>query len=1040
MCVTRKIVPDSAKRVLLACVCLGSLFLSGVAHAASAEEFRTPEYMQNGRAYDWIKAAEAYALGFSGKGVTAGVLDDSAVWDHPEFAARSYYPILELQPPDFKSSHGVHTAGTVFALRDGYGMHGIAWGSDPLSVVMDFSDTPGALLSFLDFPQVSIINNSWGSNLYLSDFVLPQPWHAAAVDADALSLGRLAAERDILLVFAAGNEGHSSTGLPANLPSLVLGADLASGDVVFPYDFNGLLTDQQRRAISLNMISVSAFDPWAETSASHAFAAAFTNMADGATDYTLFAPGVDIYSSIYDKRKRYAYMQGTSMAAPIVSGVGALVKEAFPFMGGKQLADVLLSTATPITGENRQPFLILARAEEDQADAINVIAPDTLSGSDISVMLNDPARRAEFEKVAKLHYYEDVDDFISDVEDVLLTPSSSDPSDPDDVFFLLPEDTYKRLFGMGIVNAYKAVRGPGWLDAHRLNNGDMKNYGGTDYAMYSVDTKGYDGLWSNDIAEVKVGDTLYPGYDFGPSYPDPANNEFFGELHSLHVGLLKTGEGTLFLAGNNTYLGPTVVAAGTVALGVAGQADGTARLAGGVYVEEAGTFSGNGLVRGNLHFNGLVAPGLPLVTGNLTVEGDIEGGGELYAHLWSDGRVSRLVGKSGVYLNNTLVRLNDFAGDDDLPAPRYQLVVSESAMLTGTTVNNTATSRQGVTLLHEFRLVPEVQGLYAELSRTSTTPGAKALSEGFLAGLGLVNQGADLAAGQGMADAMDAARRAGSAGMGLGAFGLLSGGKLRYNTGSHVDMSSISLMTGLSFGLDLTPGYLTLGAFFEYGNGSYDTYNSFSNAASVDGDGDIYYVGGGILGRMDFTNTGPGHFYVEASGRGGKVHNEYDSSDLRDPSGRKADYDSSSAYFGFHLGTGYIWDISDAASLNIYGKYFWMRQKGDTVHLSTGDPVKFKDADSSRLRLGARFTYDINEYVSPYIGAAWEYEFNGKARATAFGYSIKAPKLEGNTGIGELGLSLKPTQKLPLSFDLGVQGYVGKREGVTGSLQVRFEF
>ena len=50
------------------------------------------------------------------------------------------------------------------------------------------------------------------------------------------------------------------------------------------------------------------------------------------------------------------------------------------------------------------------------------------------------------------------------------------------------------------------------------------------------------------------------------------------------------------------------------------------------------------------------------------------------------------------------------------------------------------------------------------------------------------------------------------------------------------------------------------------------------------------------------------------------------------------------------------------------------------------------------------------------------------------------PSLQGDTGMGELSLSLKPSKDLPLSFDLGVQGYVGKREGVTGSLQVKFEF
>ena len=253
-------------------------------------------------------------------------------------------------------------------------------------------------------------------------------------------------------------------------------------------------------------------------------------------------------------------------------------------------------------------------------------------------------------------------------------------------------------------------------------------------------------------------------------------------------------------------------------------------------------------------------------------------------------------------------------------------------------------------------------------------------------------------------------------------------------------MHSVSLMTGVSKGLGLTPGHLTLGAFFEYGTGTYDTHNAFSTAASVDGEGDIYHLGGGVLGRMDFVATGPGHLYTEASLRAGGVHNEYDSADLRDTSGRKAKYDSSSAYYGVHLGVGYVWKLTEAAALDIYGKYFWTRQEGDSVRLSTGDPVKFKDVDSNRLRLGGRFAYVLNEHVSPYVGVAWEHEFDGRARATAYGDAIESPDLSGNTGIGEIGLSLKPSATLPLSFDFGVQGYTGQRKGVTGSLQVKFEF
>jgi hypothetical protein len=43
-------------------------------------------------------------------------------------------------------------------------------------------------------------------------------------------------------------------------------------------------------------------------------------------------------------------------------------------------------------------------------------------------------------------------------------------------------------------------------------------------------------------------------------------------------------------------------------------------------------------------------------------------------------------------------------------------------------------------------------------------------------------------------------------------------------------------------------------------------------------------------------------------------------------------------------------------------------------------------------------------------------------------------------GIGELGLAFKPSPSLTLTLDLGVQGYVGKRRGVTDSLQAKWEF
>jgi hypothetical protein len=65
---------------------------------------------------------------------------------------------------------------------------------------------------------------------------------------------------------------------------------------------------------------------------------------------------------------------------------------------------------------------------------------------------------------------------------------------------------------------------------------------------------------------------------------------------------------------------------------------------------------------------------------------------------------------------------------------------------------------------------------------------------------------------------------------------------------------------------------------------------------------------------------------------------------------------------------------------------------------------------------------------------------DGEANATAYGMPIEAPRMKGGTGIGELGLKISPGADVPFTADLGVQGYAGKREGVTGSLTFRFEF
>ena len=71
--------------------------------------------------------------------------------------------------------------------------------------------------------------------------------------------------------------------------------------------------------------------------------AMFSDLAQYAEDRTLTAPGVFMNTTY--SNGGYIKDSGTSLAAPLVTGVGGLVQEAFPYLGGKQIGDILLSTA-----------------------------------------------------------------------------------------------------------------------------------------------------------------------------------------------------------------------------------------------------------------------------------------------------------------------------------------------------------------------------------------------------------------------------------------------------------------------------------------------------------------------------------------------------------------------------------------------------------------------------------------------------------------------------------------------------------------------
>lgn len=338
----------------------------------------------------------------------------------------------------------------------------------------------------------------------------------------------------------------------------------------------------------------------------------------------------------------------------------------------------------------------------------------------------------------------------------------------------------------------------------------------------------------------------------------------------------------------------------------------------------------------------------------------------------------------------------------------------------------------GAFLEHSYQLGSNADTLYASITNTGLSAQTKAPLEGRLGGMGLLDQSA-IRSGDAFNQAVAVTQNAGT-----GAFGGISGGSSRYKTGSHVDVNGVNVLLGIAKGFESASGQTTAGAFFEGGYGRHKTHNSFSGVGSVDGRGKSRYFGVGLLARHDWAKASEAGAYAEASLRGGRLHSDWRSSDLKNTQ-KSAKYDTSSTYFGLHAGVGYRLPISTKTELDLAAKYYWTRVGSDTVTID-GSDFHMKSLNSSISRLAATLNHNFTERSTGYIGLAWEHEFDGKARATVHGMSAPAPSLKGNTGIIEAGLSFQPSAKSPFSARLGLRGYTGKRRGADGYLNASYKF
>lgn len=231
--------------------------------------------------------------------------------DNPDDMSTKYYGNGNVKPVKKSESHGTHVAGIIAAERNnGKGANGVANNVEIMSVRAvpngDEYDKDIALaIRYAVDNGASIINASFGK--YYSP-------HSDWV-RDAIAY---AGKKDVLIVNAAGNDG----------------IDLDTKES-YPNDAIGVGPE-----VSDTFITVGALEPKYGPN----IVAGFSNY--GKVSVDVFAPGAKVYSSTPENE--YDTKGGTSMAAPAVAGVAALIRSYFPKLKASQVKQILIDSGLPI--------------------------------------------------------------------------------------------------------------------------------------------------------------------------------------------------------------------------------------------------------------------------------------------------------------------------------------------------------------------------------------------------------------------------------------------------------------------------------------------------------------------------------------------------------------------------------------------------------------------------------------------------------------------------------------------------------------------
>ena len=222
--------------------------------------------------------------------------------------------------------HGTHVAGIIAAVRhNNIGIDGVADHVRimPVRTVPDgdeYDKDVALALRYAIDNGAKVINTSFGK-----EFSPHKEWVY-----DAL---KYAAEKDVLIVNAAGNDTKN-----------------IDVQLTFPDD------NIDGKEFTDTMITVGALN----YEYNEKLVAPFSNY--GKNNVDLFSPGVQIYATVPENK--YKFLDGTSMAAPEVAGVAALIRAYFPTLKAREVKQILMESGLVPTVKE---VLVGGRGEEQEA-------------------------------------------------------------------------------------------------------------------------------------------------------------------------------------------------------------------------------------------------------------------------------------------------------------------------------------------------------------------------------------------------------------------------------------------------------------------------------------------------------------------------------------------------------------------------------------------------------------------------------------------------------------------------------------------------